>query len=206
MARPPDTAKRAELVAAALDDLATHGLAEFTLRGLATRLGTSARMLVHYFGGRDALLEAVFAEHRRRTTALITTASDAGRAAWAAMTDDAQRGHFVVMFHLLAASLTDPTDSPVAQAAIVAWVDQVTDLLQARGWIGRGRAPTRRSWRPASRASCWTASSPPTTPAATPPPPGCSSCAWGEGYSPCRRTISVIQVGAYGEVQFGGVG
>ncbi|GAA4423867.1 hypothetical protein GCM10023148_25880 [Actinokineospora soli] len=141
MARPPDTAKRAELVAAALDDLATHGLAEFTLRGLATRLGTSARMLVHYFGGRDALLEAVFAEHRRRTTALITTASDAGRAAWAAMTDDAQRGHFVVMFHLLAASLTDPTDSPVAQAAIVAWVDQVTDLLQARG-VDRARART----------------------------------------------------------------
>jgi AcrR family transcriptional regulator len=83
-ARPPDAARRAELVAATLDDLAEHGLAEFTLRGLAARLGTSARMLVHYFGTREQLLAAVFAEHRRRMLETITSAStdEPAGAAW----------------------------------------------------------------------------------------------------------------------------
>jgi len=130
VARPPDTARRAELIAATLDDLAAHGLAEFTLRGLAERLGTSARMLVHYFGSRDRLLAAAFAEHRSRVLAQLDGAAEqdprsAAAAAWSAMTTD--RAHFTVMYQLLTAALTE--DHPAARPAVTAWVDYAAALL-----------------------------------------------------------------------------
>ncbi|OLR93685.1 TetR family transcriptional regulator [Actinokineospora bangkokensis] len=131
MPRPPDATRRAELVAATLDDLAAHGLAEFTLRGLADRLGTSARMLVHYFGGRDQLLAAAFAEHRARAQAAIGAAAASGDprsaalAAWAAMTADP--AHFTVTFQLLAAALTE--EQPTARVAMTAWTDYAAALL-----------------------------------------------------------------------------
>jgi hypothetical protein len=50
------------------------------------------------------------------------------------MTDPAHRGHFVVMFHLLAASLSGAsTDAPTAQGAVLAWVDHAAALLVADG-------------------------------------------------------------------------
>ncbi|NLU83766.1 TetR/AcrR family transcriptional regulator [Rhodococcus sp. HNM0569] len=56
MARPLDLDKRRELLRGALDYIATHGLADLSLRPLATALGTSSRMLVHYFGTKEELL------------------------------------------------------------------------------------------------------------------------------------------------------
>ena len=139
MSRAPDLARRDELIAATLADLAQHGLADFTLRGLADRLGTSARMLVHYFGGRDQLLSAAFAEHRRRMRALLdaapaATPADMATAAWSGMAAEEQSAHFTVMFHLLAAGLTPSApEAATARDAILAWVDYAADLLAATG-------------------------------------------------------------------------
>ncbi|GIG62596.1 TetR family transcriptional regulator [Longispora fulva] len=137
MARLPDTAHRAALAEAALDHIGHVGLAQFSLRGLAAELGTSARMLVHYFGSREELLSAALAVHRARTQELIAGAGDpAGRAraAWAVMTDPGQRGHFTVMFHLMAAALTEGGPEPVAaQRGFRDWVDYTAELFAAAG-------------------------------------------------------------------------
>ncbi|MHA7133006.1 TetR family transcriptional regulator [Oerskovia turbata] len=139
MSRTPDEDRRAELVVGALDDLQTTGLSGFTLRSLAPRLGTSARMLVHYFGTRDALLDAVLAEHRRRAIAALDAAAihdprEAARAAWADMTDPAHAGHFTLMLQVLTASLDgDHPHRDVAQDAVTVWVEQVERLLVATG-------------------------------------------------------------------------
>ena len=58
MPRPPDLARRAELVDALVDAYAAHGLTR-SLRELATELGTSHRMLLHHFGSREEMLVAV---------------------------------------------------------------------------------------------------------------------------------------------------
>lgn len=50
---------RAQLLAAAMDYFAEHGIGEVSLRGLAEQLGTSHRMLIYYFGSRDGLLSAI---------------------------------------------------------------------------------------------------------------------------------------------------
>jgi len=56
VARPKDEAKRAELLDGVVDYIASEGLSQLSLRPLADYLGTSARMLLHYFGSKEQLL------------------------------------------------------------------------------------------------------------------------------------------------------
>lgn len=134
--RPIDQAKRDELVRRTLDHLGRAGLADFSLRGLAAELGTSARMLVHYFGNKENLLSLAFAEHRRVMLAAVSAQPAANQLpaaaerAWRGMSSVEQRPYYAVMFQLLAASLAE--EHPYAEQAresIMAWVDQVADLL-----------------------------------------------------------------------------
>jgi AcrR family transcriptional regulator len=135
--RPIDQAKRDELVRQTLDHLGRTGLADFSLRGLAAELGTSARMLVHYFGSKENLLSLAFAEHRRAMLSAVAAAGVAGdelpavaERAWQGMSSAGQRPYYAVMFQLLAASLAQ--DHPYAEQAresIMTWVDQVAALL-----------------------------------------------------------------------------
>ncbi|PZS36476.1 MAG: TetR/AcrR family transcriptional regulator [Pseudonocardiales bacterium] len=64
MPRTVDSAHRERLVAAVARDLIEHGLVGASLDRLATSAGTSARMLVHHFGSRQALIDAAL-EHAR---------------------------------------------------------------------------------------------------------------------------------------------
>jgi AcrR family transcriptional regulator len=65
MARSIDHAKREELLASAGAVLARTGLIETSLRSLAAELGTSARMLVYYFGGKEQLTLEVLNRQQR---------------------------------------------------------------------------------------------------------------------------------------------
>src|SRR3954464_16088443 len=53
----PDARER--LLAAAMEHVATHGVGDLSLRGLAAAGGTSHRMLICHFGSRERLLVAV---------------------------------------------------------------------------------------------------------------------------------------------------
>lgn len=63
--RPVDHAKREELLAAAGAVLARTGVVDTSLRDLAAELGTSARMLVYYFGGKEQLILEVLTRQQR---------------------------------------------------------------------------------------------------------------------------------------------
>ncbi|MFT3714900.1 MAG: TetR/AcrR family transcriptional regulator [Gordonia sp. (in: high G+C Gram-positive bacteria)] len=65
MARPPDANKRAEIAARTAEYLASHGIAETSLRTVAAELGTTARMLVHYFGTKEQLFTAALESQRQ---------------------------------------------------------------------------------------------------------------------------------------------
>jgi AcrR family transcriptional regulator len=64
--------KREELTKAATDYALEHGLIGLSLRPLAAALGTSDRMLIYHFGGKDALVAAVLAASNERSMAVIT--------------------------------------------------------------------------------------------------------------------------------------
>lgn len=58
--------RREELIEKALDYFLEHGVAGLSLRPLAGRIGTSARLLVYHFGSKDGLIAAVMDELRAR--------------------------------------------------------------------------------------------------------------------------------------------
>src|SRR5262245_17528572 len=53
------TTRREQLLTAAVEYAATHGIADLSRRQLAAGLGTSHRMLVYHFGSKEGLLVAV---------------------------------------------------------------------------------------------------------------------------------------------------
>lgn len=65
MPRPIDYAKREDLLAAASGVLARMGVLDTSLRTLAAELGTSARMLVYYFGSKEQLILEVLNRQQR---------------------------------------------------------------------------------------------------------------------------------------------
>ena len=58
--------RRNELIAESLDYFLEHGVAGLSLRPLARKIGTSARMIVYHFGSKDGLITAVMDEVRAR--------------------------------------------------------------------------------------------------------------------------------------------
>jgi AcrR family transcriptional regulator len=54
--------QREVLIEKALEYLLEHGLAELSLRPLAGKIGTSARLLVYHFGSKDNLVATVMSE------------------------------------------------------------------------------------------------------------------------------------------------
>ncbi|MGL5818931.1 MAG: TetR/AcrR family transcriptional regulator [Phycicoccus sp.] len=62
------------LLGGAVDHVLEHGIGTVSLRPLAAALGTSDRMLIYYFGTREALLVAVLHEVGRRLAATLDDA------------------------------------------------------------------------------------------------------------------------------------
>ncbi len=58
--------RKDELRDRALDYCLAHGITELSLRPLALKIGTSARLLIYHFRSRDGLIGAVMAEAQRR--------------------------------------------------------------------------------------------------------------------------------------------
>lgn len=90
--------RREELLDAVTDHVVEHGLIGLTLRPVAAAVGTSDRMLVYYFGGRDGLVAEVLARSEDRSIARIDAmpGADGVRAGvnllWAAYQDEPLEG------------------------------------------------------------------------------------------------------------------
>ena len=91
MPRPPDDARRAELLGALIDAVADGGIGDRSLRDLGEAVGTSHRMLLHHFGSRDELLLAIVTEVERRQAATLVEMPDDPADAVAAMWADVRR-------------------------------------------------------------------------------------------------------------------
>jgi AcrR family transcriptional regulator len=85
VARPPDLERRRELLDAVVKECTARGIGDRSLRDVAAAVGTSHRMLLHYFGSREELLLAVVEEVERRQRALLPELATEPAAAIAAM-------------------------------------------------------------------------------------------------------------------------
>lgn len=71
MSRTPDDARRAELLDRAVDYVCRHGLAELSLRPLAKAIGASPRVLLYYFGSKEALVVEIVRRGRDRQRTMM---------------------------------------------------------------------------------------------------------------------------------------
>jgi AcrR family transcriptional regulator len=133
---------RQQLLDAAVDHAAHHGVGDMSLRQLAAALGTSHRMLIYHFGSKDGLLteivRTVEARQREQLTAMVDSGElrspDALSRVWEQLADEAlwpwERLFFEVYVHALQGR---PHAQPLLDDAIAAWLDPIADALVALG-------------------------------------------------------------------------
>src|SRR5690349_23909914 len=98
--------RREQLLHAAVEHVAAHGLGDLSLRQLAAALGTSHRMLVYHFGSKQQLLDEVIrVVEARQREALAELSADAhlspveqGRRLWQRLADPALWPHERLFF------------------------------------------------------------------------------------------------------------
>src|SRR3954471_14292642 len=70
---------KGRLLEAAIAHIAARGVSDLSLRELAAAIGTSHRMLIHHFGGRDGLwVEVIRAVEERQRAAFAEVVPDSG--------------------------------------------------------------------------------------------------------------------------------
>ncbi|MFE4197020.1 TetR/AcrR family transcriptional regulator [Paenarthrobacter sp. NPDC056912] len=71
MGRPPDPARREEVLVKAVAYLAERGLSNLSLRKLASAMGTSTQTISYQFGSKEGLIEAALARARATTLGVL---------------------------------------------------------------------------------------------------------------------------------------
>jgi AcrR family transcriptional regulator len=138
----PSTDTRERLLAAAVDYAAEHGLADLSLRTLATALGTSHRMLIFHFGSKEGLLLEVVRAVEAQQRALLGELRANPRldplgqmqTLWQQLTSPALWPYERLFFEVYAQGLLGKEPARrLLEEAIDAWLPPVVDLLVSQG-------------------------------------------------------------------------
>src|ERR1700761_6929202 len=132
---------RADLLARLLDFAARDGLADRSLRDIATGVGTSHRMLLYHFGSREGLLAAVVgAMEAQQRAAMATLADSAGtpghllRAQWQQLSRPAIRPFVRLFFEVFAlATRGAPGTEEVLAGLTTSWLDDAEKVAESLG-------------------------------------------------------------------------
>src|SRR3954451_1590572 len=145
----PDARER--LVAAAMEHVATHGVGDLSLRGLAAALGTSHRMLIYHFGSREGLLVAVIraveAQQRAALAGMLLDKppGETTRRLWRGLADPAMWPHERLFFEVYVQALQGHEHArPLLDGIVDSWVDPLARIAIASGVPeARARAEAR---------------------------------------------------------------
>lgn len=123
--------RQTELLEAAYAYVLEHGIAEMSLRPLATAIGSSPRVLVFLFGNKDGLVRALLTRARRDELALLDRISPdavslmaAVQEIWRWLAADEHRNLLRLWVEAYARSLVDPDGawSGFAQDTVQDWL------------------------------------------------------------------------------------
>ena len=133
---------RERLLAAAMEHVAQNGVGDISLRGLATALGTSHRMLIYHFGSREGLLieviRAIEAQQRAALAELLldedAAPADTMRRMWRRLADPALWPNERLFFEIYAQALQgSPHAVPLLDGIVDLWVEPLTRIAVAQG-------------------------------------------------------------------------
>lgn len=145
MTRTASETRPAELLDAIVAYLVKNGVAELSLRPLAKAVKSSPRVLLYYFGSKEAMVVKALARlrERQRSTfgamreARYDRASDACRAIWQQMSAPQSEQLFKFFFETYAMALRHPKRyADFLKSAVEDWVEFVAAPL-----IRKGRSP-----------------------------------------------------------------
>lgn len=129
------SARQVELLEAAYRYVLTHGLAELSLRPLATAIGSSPRVLLYLFGSKDGLVQALLARARAGELELLADlraeTADGDRLSlvaarlWTWLSADEHRPLLTLWTEGYARSLVEPAGpwAGFARATVEDWLD-----------------------------------------------------------------------------------
>jgi AcrR family transcriptional regulator len=136
--RPVDCQRRAELLDAVVEYTVEHGFSEVSWRPVAAALGVSPTTLVHRFGTKEQMLEAILGRLRERVAAATMDMlgeqpglAAAARAAWRRTSDPHQGAEFRLFFAVYGRALQAPQQFTGFLERVVA--DWLRALVVAQG-------------------------------------------------------------------------
>ena len=133
---------RERLLNAAIDHIAQRGISDLSLRELATAIGTSHRMLIHHFGGRDGLwVEVIRAVEERQRAAFAEVVPDPGstggdvmRQWWRHISDPSLWPNERLFFELYGQALQGrPGAVELLDGIVDAWLEPAAEGFMAYG-------------------------------------------------------------------------
>jgi AcrR family transcriptional regulator len=136
--RPADGQRRAQLLDALIGAFASGGIGDRSLRDIAEAVGTSHRMLLHYFGSREEMFVSIVQAVEHRQTAMLDDLPADPGAAFAAMWADLRRPEvrpFERLFfecYARAANGEAPFDR-LLPGAVDGWLDLADQLADGHG-------------------------------------------------------------------------
>ena len=158
---------RQRLLDGAIDYVAQHGLADVSLRTLASALGTSHRMLIHHFGSKERLwVEIVRTVEARQRTLLSEILPDprqpldqAMRAWWKHISDPALWPNERLFFEIYGQALQGrPHTTELLDGIVEDWLEPASEINLALGVpADLARAHRCRPSPPARRPAARTA-------------------------------------------------
>lgn len=133
--RPVNHQRRADLLDAAVEYAAEYGFSELTWRPVAAALGVSPTTLVHHFGTKEQMLEAILGRLRERI--FVATRDLAGerpdlateaRATWTRASDPRHAAEFRLLFAVYGRALQAPQQFAEFLEHVVAyWMSALVD-------------------------------------------------------------------------------
>jgi len=136
--------RRPELLAAAVEYVLEHGIADLSLRPMAEELGVSHSTLLRHFGTKEELVTEVI-EHIRagifsapRASAGDASVTQSFRAVWKRLCDPAERRQFLLLFEVVAVQGRDPDRfASLEPTLITEFLRPVEALLRSHGLSSR---------------------------------------------------------------------
>src|SRR3954464_15290686 len=139
---------RGRLLDAAIAHIASRGVSDLSLRELAAAIGTSHRMLIHHFGGREGLwVEVIRTVEDRQRAAFAEVVPEPGasgadvmRQWWRHISDPSLWPNERLFFELYGQALQGrPGAVELLDGIVDAWLDPAAESFMAYG-MSRGEA------------------------------------------------------------------
>jgi AcrR family transcriptional regulator len=143
VSRTADEARRAELLDRAVDYVCRRGLADLSLRPLAKAVGSSPRVLLYYFGSKEALVVEIVRRGRARQQAMMMelklgklSLREVARALWREWSKPEWEPLTRLSFEVYSLALSDPSRFPgFLDNSIDEWLEALRGCTKTQATI-----------------------------------------------------------------------